>query len=151
VKVRVNEIRAIQKLIKDINAHDFDQIEWLDQNDKPLKIDPEDRQDFINSGLANIQFADFLFLFDDKPPQSSSVSLGSFTVKSGTWKDLVFTSQGEFHELAKMSWRESLIPAAVNYGMRYLRDGLPADDNVLYGLIGAVEVCIHKSELELND
>lgn len=147
MKVRVNEIRAIQKLIKDINAHDFDQIEWLDNNDKPMNIDPEDRLDFKNTGLANIQFADFLFLFDDKPPQSS---LGSFTVKSGTWKDLVFTSQGVFHELAKMSWRESLIPAAVNYGMRYLRDGLPADDNVLYGLIGAVEVCIHESELDLE-
>lgn len=40
--------------------------------------------------------------------------------------------------------------AALNYALRAGHAGLPADDDVLYGKIGALGVLIHVSEIDAN-
>lgn len=50
------------------------------------------------------------------------------------------------------SWRTSAArnPAAMDYSVRRLRGGLPADDEVVYGKVGAFGHLVHVTELEVD-
>jgi hypothetical protein len=57
--------------------------------------------------------------------------------------------EGYWDEITGKSWGYSDgVPAAMNYGMRAGLSGLPWDDEVLYGKIGAFGFLVHVSEVE---
>lgn len=46
------------------------------------------------------------------------------------------------------SWRDSFdVPACLQYSMRSMAQGLPQDDNALYGKIGILGFIVHASEI----
>lgn len=52
--------------------------------------------------------------------------------------------------LTGLSWMESRgNPACIIYAMRAAQNGLPVDDEVLYGKVGAFGHLVHTSEIEL--
>jgi hypothetical protein len=42
-------------------------------------------------------------------------------------------------------------PACIDYALRSSRDGLPTDDDVVYGKVGPVGKLVHVSQLEASD
>lgn len=61
---------------------------------------------------------------------------------------LTYVVEGYWDEITGKSWMWSNGNfAAMNYGMRSGLKGLPTDDNVLYGKIGALGYLVHVSEI----
>lgn len=57
--------------------------------------------------------------------------------------------EGYWDDVTGTSWMYSDgNPAALNYAVRLMPSGLPLDDNVLYGKIGAFGFLVHVTEIE---
>lgn len=53
-----------------------------------------------------------------------------------------------WHHVSGYSWMDSAAIAAANYAKRVYRDGLPIDDEVVYGKVGALGYLIHVTEIK---
>lgn len=69
-------------------------------------------------------------------------------IKSGKYKDRLFEIEDWQENVMGRSWMNMNGNAcAISYAIRAAEDGLPCDNNVLYGKIGFLGFMIHESEI----
>lgn len=54
--VNIKEILQMKNLITVINSYPLSNIDWVDENDEIVKIDKNIIQEFLYTGLSNIDF-----------------------------------------------------------------------------------------------
>lgn len=69
-------------------------------------------------------------------------------IKSGQFKGLEYHIEDYWDRIAGVSWMDADgNPACLHYAIRSATEGIPTDNNVLYGKIGALGYLVHISEL----
>ncbi len=70
------------------------------------------------------------------------------TIKTGTYKGQEYRIEDWWDRVIGKSWMVCQgNPACIGYAIRGGMEGLPTDDEVLYGKIGVLGYLIHESEL----
>ena len=70
------------------------------------------------------------------------------TIKTGQYAGAQYRIEDYWDRLGQGSWGDGVgNPACLQYAIRSTQDGLPYDDEVLYGKIGPFGHLVHVSEL----
>lgn len=157
--IYVSDVLELNRKIRELNAHNFDEIEWMHDDDSPFEVSDVIKGSFKLTGLSNRDFPG-LFLMDQikqQPMDRPKVGM-SYRIKQGQFKDMTCLNCGLYTMVAGRSWTECSSHECMSYSIRRERDKLPYDDNVYATLIDDREVLIHIAEFydlsddeELND
>lgn len=83
-----------------------------------------------------------------KHKQSHPLAGKTVTIKKGKFKDKEYRVEDWWDKLTGGSWLDAQgNPACLLYAIRAGFEGLPPDDEVVYGKIGALGNLVHESEL----
>jgi len=55
-KVKIAEVIALKNRLKEINALELEKIEWVNENGEVIPINPKIVEEFIYTGLGNVDF-----------------------------------------------------------------------------------------------
>lgn len=58
MKIRISEILFLKEMIRNINSHELNEIEFLDDDGNAIPINERIREEFRFTGLSNVDFID---------------------------------------------------------------------------------------------
>lgn len=82
------------------------------------------------------------YIHNDKHPLA-----GKTVMLRGKYAGSKYTIEDWWDRVSGSSWKDSTVIAAYNYSVRASENGIPSDDEVVYGKIGAFGYLVHISEL----